>query len=77
MVNKTKSVHLLNSFGSEYPNFNEIIDFVIHTIYNRPKKERTLTESRCTMLKKGKKSNYKSTKFIPPDKKTMKNKIFL
>ena len=38
MVNKTKSVSLLNSLGSQYPNLDEIADFVIHTVYNRPKK---------------------------------------
>ena len=77
MVNKTKSVSLLNSLGSQYPNLNEIIDFVIHTIYNRLQKEKTSKDSRITMflVKKGKKSDYKSTKLIPPDKKTMQLKI--
>ena len=77
MVNKTKSVSLLNSLGRQYPNLNEIIDFVIHTIYNRPKKEETLKDTRIAMflVKKGKKTDYNSTKLIPPDKEMMKMKI--
>ena len=70
--------NLLDSLGTTDPNFSEISEFVIHTIYNRPKKERTLGESRAAMLfvqqntKKGKK--YRSTTQIPPDEKSLEMK---
>ena len=75
------SVHLLVSLGTFDPNFSEITDFVLHTIYNRPRTELSPTDSRVAMLRtekpkcKDKKRKCRSTKDIPPDGRSLEMKI--
>ena len=69
----------LESLGSESVNFDEIVDFILHIIYNRPLKEKTPGESRHSMLLTAKKTKngkkYPSSRAIVPDVKSLKMKI--
>ena len=74
---RRNSVGLLDSLGTLEPDVKKISDFVIHTMYNRPIKENSLSESRSAMLfvkQKGKK-RFRSTTQIPPDENSLKMKI--
>ena len=75
--NRRVSVHLLDSLGTENVNVDAIIDFVLHTVYNRPIKEKTPKDSRLALLHvvKGKNKKYRSTKLIPPDESLLIMKI--
>ena len=86
MINKNNAkrrsttFHLLDSLGSDNPNLEDITKFILQTIYNRPLREKTPTDSRVAMLRiaqkgKTKKVKYRSTKAIPPDSKSMNMKI--
>ena len=80
-LKKTKkritSIHLLDTPGSEDTNFSQIIDFVLHTIYNRPIQEKYPKDSRVAMLFSctGKNRKFRSTKAIPADKSSITMKI--
>ena len=52
-------------------------DFILYTVYNRPKKEKTPGESRFAMLydRQGKNIKFVSTKILPSDAKSLKMKI--
>ena len=59
---------------------DEVIDFILHIIYNRPIKEKTPGESRHRMLLTAKKTKdnkkkYPSSRAIVPDQKSLKMKI--
>eukprot|EP00794_Sanderia_malayensis_P002187 gene2187-2489_t len=47
------SCDLLSSLHSQEPNEEELVDFTLHYVYNRPKNETTPGESRYTMLFNG------------------------
>ena len=70
----------LKSLGTESVNIGEVIDFILHIVYNRPLKEKTAGESRYRMLltskKTGdKKKKYPSSRAIVPDERSLKMKI--
>ena len=74
------SVGKLDTLGTNEPNVGEIIDFILHTIYNRPKSEKCARDSRAKMIftstgknKKGRK--YRPTTSIPPDESSLRMKI--
>ena len=71
------STQFLHTIGSENVNFGDIIDFILHTVYNRPAKEKTPKDSRLALLHvgKGKTKKYRSTKLIPPDESSLRMKI--
>ena len=83
MINlkKTKgrlsTVHLLDTLGTKNPNFNQIIDSILHTIYNRPLTEKSPKDSRVAMLfnGKGKSHKFRSTKAIPTNVRSLSMKI--
>ena len=52
--NRMVSVKPLDSLGTAEPNFIEIIHFIIHTVYNRPRNETSPRDSRVVMLFSGK-----------------------
>ena len=56
---------------------NDVTQFILHTIYNRPQKELSPGESRYNMLLTRKKSSktFPSSKAIPPDQKSLNMKI--
>ena len=76
MVSKLQSHKLLLSLYTPNFVFEDIIDFVIHVIYNRPKKEKNLIDSQYAMIYvgKGKNRKFASTKKIPPDEKSLLQK---
>ena len=76
MMSKTQSHKLLLSLYTPYFLFEDIIDFVLHIIYNRPKKEENLIDSRYAMIytRKGKNKKFASTKKIPPDERSLLQK---
>ncbi len=67
MMSKPQSHKLLLSLNTRSVVFEDIIDFVIHVIYNRLNKEKNLVDSRYAMVYvgKGKKRKYSSTKRLP------------
>ena len=68
---------LLLSLSSTNANLEDVIDFVLHVIYNRPYSETSPGESRYAMLFKGKKElrTFNSLQILPPDSKSLKMKI--
>ena len=72
-----KNLHmltLLSTLGSSEPNLDEVVDFVLHVVYNRPKKEKTPGESRYAMLfhHKAKKRVLTPLQRLVPDKSSLK-----
>ena len=77
MMSKPQSYKLFLSLYTPVADVEDITDFVIHVIYNRPKKEKSLTDSRFSMIYvgKGEKKKFASTKKIPPDESSLLQKI--
>lgn len=67
--------HLLKSLGTNDVDNNDIIDFIIHTVYNRPEKEKTPANARMATIKVGKKGKYRSTNLVLPDISSLLMKI--
>ena len=79
---KTPNSHkLLLGLLSGQPNIDEVTDFVLHIVYNRPLKEKSPGESRYNMLIKKKnqtgrkKEKNNTSKDLPPDQGLLKMKI--
>ena len=74
---KGVTLHILDSLGTENMNYDDVIDFIIHTVYNRPAKEKTPAQTRKATLTvgKGKKRKYRSTNLVLPDKSSLIMKI--
>ena len=71
---------LLESLLNETPVIANVVEFVLRIVYNQPKKDKTLGESRYIMMtskmkKKDGKITYASSKKLPPDEALMKMKI--
>ena len=67
----------LESLKTENVDINATIDFILHTVYNRSKKEKTPRDTKFEMLA-GNRNNtkkYVSTKVPPPDAKSLEMKI--
>ena len=64
MLTLPSAINLLLSLATVRVNVAQIIDFVLHIVYNRPKRDKTSRESRYAMLfvKKGKKKVVVQTK---------------
>ena len=77
MQANTSSAKLLLSLKEKSANIKEVTDFILHTVYNRPKREKTPGDSRYAMLfvGKGNKKRFASTKSLPPDQKSLEKKI--
>ena len=75
--NRLASLHLLDTLRTDDVNSDDVIEFILRTLYNRPKKEETLEESRRVMMKvgKGNKCKYRSTKLVIPDRSSLLMKI--
>ena len=56
---RSTTVDLLDTLGTHNPNYDEIIDFILHTVYNRPSTEKTPKDSRVAMLFSGTAKNRK------------------
>ena len=69
------------SLLSGEPNIEEVTNFVLHIVYNRLHREKSLRESRYNLLKTKRKSNrkkemkYNTSKDLPPDQSLLKMKI--
>jgi hypothetical protein len=74
MLGNPDTTSLLSSLVSEHADVDKVTDFVLHVIYNRPKKEKTPGDSRYAMLfsGKGKKRKFTPLKRLPPDRKSLK-----
>ena len=68
---------LLQSLMTGNANVEDVISFIIHIIYNRPLRERTPGDARYAMLfvKQGSKKKFASTKSLPPDYKSLVQKV--
>ena len=79
MVARPETCHLLKSMNTSVANVDEVSEFVLRVIYNRPKTEKTLGDARYNMLfvkgKGKKKRKYASTKALPPDATSLSLKI--
>ena len=77
MLTQPSAINLLSSLATVKVDVAQIIDFVLHIVYNRPKREKTPGESRYSMLfiKKGKKKVFVETKQLPLDEKSLCVKI--
>ena len=77
LIAHPENADLLVSLNSQQANINDVTDFILHVIYNRPKREKTPGDRRYAMLfvGKGKKKKFASTKSLPPDQKSLDMKI--
>ena len=80
MLTTSNSHLLLESLLNETPVIANVVEFVLRIVYNQPKKDKTLGESRYFMMtskmkKKDGKITYASSKKLPPDEALMKMKI--
>lgn len=77
MQQNPNTLSLLSSLETTEADINEVIDFVLHVIYNRPKKEKTPGDSRYAMLfsGKGSKRSFTPLKRLPPDRLSLKYAI--
>ena len=80
MLTTSNSHLLLESMLNETLVIANAVEFVLKIVYNRPKKDKTLGESRYIMMtskmkKKDGKITYASSKKLPPDEASMKMKI--
>ena len=81
LVQSPSSADLLRSLSSCDVDFKEVIDFVLHSVYSRPKTEKTPGDSRYVMLFPKEKSERKKrkrltdTRRIPPDEASLTMKI--
>ena len=77
MSTQPSAVNLLTFLAAVRVDVAQIIDFVLHIVYNRPKKQKKPGESRYVMLfvKKGKKKVFVQTKQLPPDERSLRIKI--
>ena len=74
---KGVTLHLLDSLGTNNVNYDDVIEFIIHTVYNRPAKEKTPAQVRRATITvgKGKKRKYRSTSLVLPDKSSLMMKV--
>ena len=78
MIKKKDMVQKISSLSTSNLDYNNIIDFVLRVIYNRPKTEKTPGQSRYSMLfvkRKGKIRKFSDTKRLLPDTESLKMKI--
>ena len=77
MLTQPLAINLLSSLVTVIVDVAQIIDFALHIVYNRPKREKTSGESRYTMLfvKKERKKVFVQTKQLPPDERSLCMKI--
>ena len=62
----------LFSLGSSDVNIAEVIDFILYTVYGRPKREKTPGECRYAMIYRDKaKTKFAALKRLPPDKSSL------
>ena len=69
------SVYLLDTLGTENPDYDKTIDFILRTVYNRPSNEKTPKDSRQAMLFSGKDKSRKFRSTLPPDHRSLLMKI--
>ena len=77
MLTQPSAINLLFFLATVRVDVAQIIDFVLHMVYNRPEREKAPGESRYTMLfvKKGKKKVLVQTKQLPPYERSLLMKI--
>ena len=78
MISRPETCQLLGSLSTPHANIDEVSEFVLRVIYNRPRKEKTLGDARYNMLflkGKGKNKKYASTKALPPDANSLSLKV--
>ena len=65
------------SMNTDHVDMEKVMYFVLHVIYNRPKREKSPGNiaMRCCMLEKAKKKKFAPTKSLPPDQKSLTMKI--
>ena len=68
---------LLSSLSTHEANLEDVTNFVLYVIYNRPSSEKIPDESRYAMLFKGKKGSrtFNSLHILPPDINSLKMKV--
>ena len=73
MQTDQERIKLLDTLAQPHARCEEIIDFILHVIYNRPKREKTPGDSRYAMMMsgKGKKKKFTPSQRLPPDSKSM------
>ena len=77
MLTQPPLINLLSSLATVRVDIAQIINLVLHIVYNRPKREKTPGESRYAMLfvKKGKNKVFVETKQLPSDERPLRMKI--
>eukprot|EP00112_Aurelia_sp_Birch-Aquarium-sp1_P019949 Seg5032.1 transcript_id=Seg5032.1/GoldUCD/mRNA.D3Y31 product="hypothetical protein" protein_id=Seg5032.1/GoldUCD/D3Y31 len=77
VLKNPRSCDLLLSLQSQEADEEQLVDFVLHIVYNRPQKEKIPGDSRYSMLFSGKGKNKRltSTKKLSPDIKSLRMKF--
>ena len=73
MQTDQESIKLLHTLAQSHARCEEIIDFILHIIYNRPRREKTPGDSRYAMMmsSKGKKRKFTPSQRLPSDSKSI------
>lgn len=78
-IRRFKKMFLKSVFNPvlKAPNVLEVIDFVLHVIYNQTSNEKGSGDSRCAMffVKKGKNKVFNTTKYLLPDQHLLNMEI--
>ena len=71
------SIKLLSSLSSKKAIIAQVIDFILHVVYNKPKGEKSPGKRSYAMLfvTKGKKKKLIETKILPPNEQSLHMKI--
>ena len=77
MLSQPSTTKLISSLSSKRAIIAQVIDFILHVVYKRPKKEKSPDKSRYAMLffTKGKKKKLVETKLLPADEQSLHMKI--
>jgi len=77
MQSNPGNMKLLSTLEQPEAKSDEVIDFILHILYNRPKREKTPGDSRYAMMMsgKGKKRKFTPSQRLPPDRKSMQSHI--
>ena len=71
------TIKLIYFLSSKKADIAEVIDFILHVVYNRPKREKSPGENRYTMLKGKKKKKFVETKLLPPGEQSLHMKTLI
>ena len=77
LLSKPASMDLMSSMNTDHVDIEKVTYFVLHVIYNRPKREKSPGDSHYAILyvRKSEKKRFAPTKSLPPDQESLTMKV--